>query len=157
VSASAASARAGVVPQLAFPLAAGNNAARKDLGSLFTVENAIGGCYTWDRRDAAGQPVTGAAVGVALLDFGVAPVHGTGQGSPEAAQGGDDPTDADGNVISGEGDIQGIAWNAPDWWAASSSLTAWSGGQWMGTTWTRDGWVSDPSGLSSARWSTGLG
>lgn len=78
----------------------------------------------------------------------------TGQGSLEAARAGDDPIDANGNVISGEVDVQGDPWNAPAWWAASSSLTAWSGGQWMGTIWTGDGWVSDPSGLSSARWSS---
>src|SRR5450631_223145 len=78
----------------------------------------------------------------------------TGQGSLDAARGGDVPLDADGNPISGEVDIQGNPWNAPAWWQASSSLTAWSGGQWMGTTWTGDGWTIDPSGLSSARWSS---
>jgi serine protease AprX len=78
----------------------------------------------------------------------------TGQGSLDAARGGDVPLDADGNPISGEVDIQGNPWNAPAWWQASSSLTAWSGGQWMGTTWTGDGWIIDPSGLSSARWSS---
>jgi len=78
----------------------------------------------------------------------------TGQGLLDAARGADVPLGADGNVISGEFDIQGNPWNAPAWWQASTSLTAWSGGQWMGTTWTGDGWVSDGSGLSSARWSS---
>jgi serine protease AprX len=78
----------------------------------------------------------------------------TGQGSIDAARGAIVPVDADGVEISGEVDIQGIAWNAPAWWAASSSLTAWSGGQWMGTTWTGDGWMSDDSGMASARWSS---
>jgi serine protease AprX len=77
----------------------------------------------------------------------------TGQGSLDAARGGTVPVDANGNVISGEVDIQGNPWNAPAWWQASTSLTAWSGGQWMGTTWTGDGWTSG-SGLSSARWSS---
>jgi serine protease AprX len=77
-----------------------------------------------------------------------------GQGSLDAARAGTVPVDANGNVISGEVDIQGNPWNAPAWWQASSSLTAWSGGQWMGTTWTGDGWTSVGSGLSSARWSS---
>jgi serine protease AprX len=78
----------------------------------------------------------------------------SGQGSLDAARGGTVPVDADGNVISGEVDIQGNPWNAPAWWQASSSLTAWSGGQWMGTTWTGDGWTTDAGALSSARWSS---
>jgi serine protease AprX len=78
----------------------------------------------------------------------------TGQGSLDAARGGTVPLDAEGIAISGEVDIQGNPWDAAAWWQASSSRTAWSGGQWMGSTWTGDGWTSDTSGLSSARWSS---
>jgi serine protease AprX len=105
--------------------------------------------------DLAGHIVKTNASGTALRAAAVqsfAPA--TGQGSLDAARGGDVPLDADGNVISGEVDIQGNPWNASAWWQASSSLTAWSGGQWMGTTWTGDGWIIDGSGLSSARWSS---
>jgi len=78
----------------------------------------------------------------------------TGQGLLDAARGADLPLDSDGNVISGELDIQGNPWDAQAWWQASTSLTAWSGGQWMGTTWTGDDWAGDDSGLTSARWSS---
>ena len=77
----------------------------------------------------------------------------TGQGLLDAARGAEVPLDADGNESSGEFDIQGIPWNAPVWWQASTSLTSWSDGQWMGTTWTGDDWA-DGGGLSSARWSS---
>jgi serine protease AprX len=103
----------------------------------------------------AGQLVRTNARGAALKAAAVqsfAPA--SGQGLLDAARGPDVPVDADGDVISGEFDIQGIPWNAAAWWQASTSLTAWSGGQWMGTTWTGDGWESDDGGLSSARWSS---
>jgi serine protease AprX len=96
--------------------------------------------------DPKGTPLRAAAV----QSFAPA----SGQGSLDAARGGTVPVDADGNVISGELDIQGNPWNAAAWWQASSTLTAWSGGQWMGTTWTGNGWTSAGSGLSSARWSS---
>jgi Subtilisin-like serine proteases len=98
------------------------------------------------RADATGATLRAAAV----QSFAPA----TGQGSLDAARGGTVPVDADGNVISGEVDIQGNPWDASAWWHASSSLAAWSGGEWMGTTWTGDGWTVDGSGLTSARWSS---
>ncbi len=53
----------------------------KDPGSLYTVTGAVGARSVWARRDAAGRPVTGAGVTVALLDSGLAPVTGlTGAG-----------------------------------------------------------------------------
>jgi serine protease AprX len=78
----------------------------------------------------------------------------TGQGLIDAARGADVPLDADGQLISGEFDIQGNPWVAQTWWAASSTGTSWAGGKWMGTTWTGDGWIVDSNGLSSARWSS---
>jgi serine protease AprX len=98
------------------------------------------------KTDATGATLRAAAV------QSFAPAYG--QGSLDAARGGTVPVDADGVAISGEVDIQGNPWDAAAWWQASSSLTAWSGGQWMGSTWTGDGWTSDASGLSSARWSS---
>ena len=105
--------------------------------------------------DLAGHIIKANAKGARLKAAAVQSfTPATGQGFLDAARGADLPMDADGNVISGEFDIQGNPWNAPAWWQASTSLTAWSGGQWMGTTWTGDGWASDDSGLSSARWSS---
>ena len=79
----------------------------------------------------------------------------TGQGSIDAARGGTVLLDADGNPITGEIDAQGNPWNPAAWWAASSTLTAWSGGDWLGNTWTGSGWTTTSSnGLTSARWST---
>ncbi len=83
----------------------------------------------------------------------------TGTGSLEAARGGNDLVDADGNVLSGEVDVQGNPWNAAAWWRASSGLTSWSGGTWMGEVWTGAGWAaqaatSTPPRWSSARWSS---
>ena len=79
----------------------------------------------------------------------------TGQGSIEAARGGSELVDADGNALSGEIDVQGNAWDPAAWWAASSSLASWDNGKWLGVTWTGDGWENtDSSGLASARWSS---
>ena len=77
----------------------------------------------------------------------------SGLGSIDAARGGSTLLDADGNPITGEVDAQGNPWDAQAWRAASTSLTAWSGGQWMGVTWTGDDWSTDGS-LTSARWTS---
>ena len=71
-----------------------------------------------------------------------------GQGSIDAARGDSVIVDADGNDLTGEVDAQGNTWNAAAWWQASSTLSAWSGGQWLGATWTGDSW--QPGDLSSA-------
>ena len=42
----------------------------------------------------------------------------TGQGSIDAARGGSELVDADGNALSGEIDVQGNAWDPAAWWAA---------------------------------------
>jgi serine protease AprX len=119
-------------------------------------EDAVGaGMIDLDEAfDLAGHLVKANARGATLKAAAVQSfAAATGQGRLDAARGSELPLDADGAVISGEFDVQGIPWNAPAWWKASTSLTAWSGGQWMGTTWTGDDWADD-AGLSSARWSS---
>ena len=76
----------------------------------------------------------------------------TGQGSIDAARGGDYLVDADGVELSGEIDVQGTSWNPAAWWQATSTVSAWSGGQWLGVTWTGDDWLPATDGLSSHRW-----
>ncbi len=78
----------------------------------------------------------------------------TGQGSIDAARGGSVLVDADGNDLTGEIDVQGNTWNPATWWPATSTLSAWSGGQWMGSTLTGDNWQPALGGLSSSRWSS---
>jgi serine protease AprX len=78
----------------------------------------------------------------------------TGQGSIQAARGGDILVDPIGLPIMGEVDIQGNRWNPTAWWAASSTLTSWSGGMWMGATWTGSGWEISADGLLSNRWNS---
>jgi serine protease AprX len=77
----------------------------------------------------------------------------TGLGSIDAARGGALLVDADGNDVSGEVDVQGVAWNGPRWVLASRTLTAWSGGRWLGETFTGGGWDLS-NGIPSARWFT---
>jgi serine protease AprX len=79
----------------------------------------------------------------------------TGQGSLEAARGGNHLVDADGNVLSGEVDAQGDSFNAASWWAAASTLTAWQGGSWNGAVWTGSTWAApDPPAQQSTRWAS---
>src|SRR5450631_3707984 len=49
---------------------------RKDPGSLFTVDKAIGARSLWANVDSSGRALTGQGVGVALLDSGVNQVAG---------------------------------------------------------------------------------
>ena len=88
-----------------------------------------------------------------LSDAQTFPVS-TGQGSLDAARGGDNLVDADGVPLTGEIDVQGNPWDAAAWWAASSGLTSWVGGDWMGATWTGSDWASSSDDLESARWSS---
>jgi serine protease AprX len=76
----------------------------------------------------------------------------TGQGSLEAARGGNDLLDPNGVPLTGEIDVQGNPWDAQAWWAQASTLTSWSGGRWLGVVWTGDGWLPG-DGLLAARWS----
>jgi serine protease AprX len=78
----------------------------------------------------------------------------TGQGSLNAARGGDALVDANGVSIVGEVDVQGNAWKPSAWWTASSTLKSWSGGAWMGVIWTGAGWLPTVNGMLSARWSS---
>ena len=50
--------------------------ADKDLGSSYMTTNTIAAQDLWAHRDAAGAPITGKGVGVALIDSGVTPVAG---------------------------------------------------------------------------------
>lgn len=77
----------------------------------------------------------------------------TGQGSLDAARGGNTLTDVNGVPLDGEVDVHGNPWDPAAWWAASSHLRSWNGGAWMGVTWTGDGWLPAVDGLLSARWS----
>jgi serine protease AprX len=77
-----------------------------------------------------------------------------GEGSIDAARGGAVLIDANGEELSGEVDVLGNPWDAAAWWRASSTLTAWSGGQWLGATLTGDGWQTSGDDLQSARWSS---
>ena len=47
-----------------------------DLGSMHSITSASGAQRAWKRRDAAGRPVTGKDVTVAVVDTGVSPVAG---------------------------------------------------------------------------------
>ncbi len=58
----------------------GRHQAAKDPGSLYTVERAIGARELWAAKDASGRPLTGKGVSVAVLDSGVNPVAGLGDG-----------------------------------------------------------------------------
>jgi serine protease AprX len=113
-----------------------------DLDGAYDAINAINASATPAERAAAAS--------AAVQNFPAA----TGQGSLDAARGGAVLLDADGNPVIGEMDAQGNAWNAAAWWQASSTLSAWSGGQWLGTTWTGAGWASNTDPLASARWSS---
>ncbi|MEO6703929.1 MAG: S8 family serine peptidase [Jatrophihabitantaceae bacterium] len=78
----------------------------------------------------------------------------TGQGSIEAARGGNNLVDADGVALTGEIDVLGNAWDPQQWWAKASTLRSWSGGDWLGATWTGDGWLTSADGTESSRWSS---
>ncbi len=54
----------------------GRNDARRDPGSLTTIVDAIGARAVWSSKDAAGRPLTGRGVTVAVLDSGVSSVPG---------------------------------------------------------------------------------
>ncbi|HZZ95925.1 MAG TPA: S8 family serine peptidase [Jatrophihabitantaceae bacterium] len=54
----------------------GKYTAKKDPGSLYTIENAIGARDVWQQTDAQHRQITGQGVTVALLDSGTAAVAG---------------------------------------------------------------------------------
>jgi serine protease AprX len=72
----------------------------------------------------------------------------SGMGSLDAARG-TVRLDADGQVLDGERDIFGRAFNAQQWVTASALGTSWSGGDWNGTSWSGLSWTGTSwSGLS---------
>jgi serine protease AprX len=78
-----------------------------------------------------------------------------GSGSLEAARG-SSHVGRDGQVLTGEQDIFGAAWDGGQWAHDSSTETSWSGGVWNGNTWAGQDW-SAPSwagpAWGSADWS----
>jgi len=61
----------------------------------------------------------------------------TGLGSLEASRGGSHVYDStNGDMLSGERDIFGKAWNAPGWSLASKGQTSWTNGTFNGSVWT---------------------
>jgi serine protease AprX len=124
-----------------------NNASSSAVGAgMLDLNAALGIASHLVGTDRTAQQLQAAAV----QSFPIS----TGQGSLDAARGDSVLLDADGNPITGEVDAQGDPWDPAAWYAASSNLTAWSGGSWMGSTWTGDHWVTDAGDLSSSRWSS---
>jgi serine protease AprX len=56
--------------------------------------------------------------------------------------------------LTGELDVQGNPWYPAAWWAGSSGLTSWVGGDWMGATWTGSDRAATSDGLESNCWSS---
>lgn len=56
---------------------------------------------------------------------------------------------ADTAALSGEVDVQGTPWKPATWASATKNLTTWSGGKWMGVTWTG---TPTASGVPVAKW-----
>jgi serine protease AprX len=83
---------------------------------------------------------------------GFASATGTGQLDP--ARGGLDVQDDNGNLLTGEQDIFGNAWNASAWAAAVANQTTWGAdGSWNGAVWTGTGFDgSTGSTWSGAAW-----
>jgi serine protease AprX len=73
-----------------------------------------------------------------------------GTGSLDAARG-SQHLEYEGQVLTGEQDIMGNAWNGAGWSAASWNGTSWSGGEWNGAGWSGAGWSG--AGWSGAGWS----
>lgn len=123
---------------------AGSTAAAAGAGAI-DLGRAFGACTSMAGGDSGAAAMSAAAVQAFPIS--------TGQGSLDAARGGSVELDADGQPITGEVDVQGEPWDPARWWQASSTLTAWNGGQWLGETWTGDGWqTTGADGTSPARW-----
>jgi serine protease AprX len=76
----------------------------------------------------------------------------TGLGSLDLARGGSHLADPEtGDVLTGEVDVLGTAWDPAAWTQASATATAWDGGLWMRARWSGDAWTS--TGWARARWS----
>lgn len=120
------------------------------------VDAAVDYAAQWPQQPTAAQQA--AITQSTAQTFPVA----DGSGSLEAARGGDHLIDpANGDVLSGEVDVQGQPWVPATWAPASASATAWNGGVWNGARWTGDSWSGanwqseswDGHRWSGARWS----
>jgi serine protease AprX len=69
---------AAVTPNAAVRLKGKNWMAEQGLNPMSLVARATGATDGWAKRDSTGRKITGAGVGVALIDSGVAPVKGLG-------------------------------------------------------------------------------
>jgi serine protease AprX len=126
-------------------------AGQLDVSAAFQAIKQVLAGQSWNSRDSD----WGGQGGLTASDLTEAQSYAvsTGQGSIDAARGDSRLVDADGDVISGEIDVQGTKWDPVKWWAAASTKTSWSGGKWLGVVWTGDGWQAG-DGTLSARWSS---
>lgn len=111
---------------------------------------------------AARMPVADAvAQGSGLInlqDASRAPVPGvvqtwppaTGTGSLELARG-TNHLEMGGQVLAGETDIFGVAWDPATWAKTSWSEASWTGGTWNKTSWSGDSWTD--AGWAKTSWS----
>jgi serine protease AprX len=114
---------------------------------MLDVKNAL--ATVKKASESGGKAATGASsVLAARQSYPVA----TGLGSLEQARGGNHLVDAEnGDVLAGEVDVQGNAWDGPAWARASADATSWKAGIWMRARWSGDNWTS--TGWARARWS----
>jgi serine protease AprX len=108
------------------------------------------------QSDGSGEINVDAAIAKGPLDGGVLklltllsnPAAATGSGSLDAARGGVDVVDDQGNGLTGEQDIFGHPWNSSAWSAAVAAKTAWgadgtfNGNVWTGTDFSGQGWAT---------------
>jgi serine protease AprX len=94
----------------------------------------------------------------------------SGTGSLEASRGGEHVLDpSTGDVLTGEVDALGSAWDGAAWATASTKGTSWAGGSWNGRTWSGKAWLKteyapaswtgnsfDGSPWSTHTWSTSV-
>jgi serine protease AprX len=116
-----------------------------------------------DRLSSTADPTQGAGLldikgAVELLEKGSKAAYkqswsaSSGTGTLEAARGGSHVSDPDnGQILSGEQDIFGVAWDAPTWAADSFQRRSWSGGTWRGSEWAGSGWSG--SSWAAVDWS----
>ncbi|MDQ2837178.1 MAG: S8 family serine peptidase [Actinomycetota bacterium] len=136
-----ASLTATATPVAASALLAG--AGQLDIAAALDSVAHSGSGSTW-------KGISGKVTASGVQSFPVA----TGQGSLDAARGGNVLLDASGAPLNGEVDVQGNPWNAATWWTLAANLKSWSGGNWLNATWTGDTWAPSSGSLLSARWSS---
>src|SRR4051812_635033 len=99
------------------------------------VKKIFAGVGVPDVNKALGAPLP-TGTGVAQPGTGA-----TGSGSLEAARGSAHVSNGY-DLLSGERDIFGRAWNPTAWATASAARTSWNGGTWRGVDWTTASWSS---------------